>query len=43
MFLHSILEKKEKKARNLVHVHGYVFALPFIATVDLPVLYKAVS
>lgn len=46
MFLHSILakeERKKKKAKNFVHVHEYVFALPFIAMVDLPVLYKAVS
>ena len=48
MLFYSILErgkkeKKEKKNFVCVHVCVYVFTVPFIAKVDLPVLYKAVS
>lgn len=36
---------KKKNKPNFVHMHAcvYVFTVPFIAKVDLPVLYKAVS
>ena len=47
MLLYGILEmgKKKKKRKNncVCALCVYVFTVPFIAKVDLPVLYKAVS